>query len=710
MDNIGILDPEGKNNNPLTDKPYSDAYKELAKKWSKFPTYKLRYEIIQAIKDNNVLLIIASTGSGKTVLLPKIALHTLNYNGKIAITLPKQLISQSAAQFSALTLDVELGKEVGYQYKNAPKESHSKYTKLLYATDGTIVMRLMNDITLKDYNMVIIDEAHERRIQTDFILYLLKQTLKLRPDFKVIIMSATIDSTLFKNYFGEFKVKEFNIEGQRLFPIRSIYARTDMDYKQALDFGMDIVKELTGEKISAIPGDIIFFVTSQNETMDICKKKNNMYDRQKLYCVEIFSGVNDEKIKLAQDSELYKKQGYTKKMIVATNIAESSLTIDGIKYVLDSGHELKSSYDPILHAKTLDRVFISKAQVKQRMGRSGRTSAGTCFHLYSEKQYKAMNDFPEPDIKKVNLAYECLKLMNMYKDRDIKYLLDVLLEFIEPPPEHYIKSAINDLINLELIVNNKISKLGEMVVNIGADDIYASLAIIYGKLYGCENEIINITSYISAAKSNMNDIFNYPNDTTVSYIKDNARRKLELSKLVSEFNKKKEKLRNKYGDHISLLNIYNKYSKKMLKSNSNYDIIVKWANKYYVKLKTLDKAKKNARTMGKYVKQQENNINFANLNVISHDEIINMDLNDKIIICLLMANKNKIAHYNGGYITNYDTKIYGLSQLSFINTSKYPKNIFYDELFISTGTGTLNIITKIPKKILTFSKNNKIIF
>jgi HrpA-like RNA helicase len=694
MDNIGILDPEGKNNNPLNNKQYSETYKDLAKKWSNFPAYKIRNEVIDAITNSDVILCIASTGSGKTVLVPKFALHSLNYKGKIAITLPKQIIAKSAAEFSAKTLDIELGKQVGYQYKNAPKESHCRDTKLLYATDGTIVARLMNDITLKDFDMVIIDEAHERKVQIDFIMYLLRQTLRIRKNFKVIIMSATINSNLFREYFSEFKFQEINIEGERLYPIKSIFSKSEMEYKQMLEFGLNIVKELSGEKMSALNGDILFFITSSNEAMDICKKKNNMKDRNKLLCVEVFAGMDDKKQDLAQSNKIYKDNGYTKKLVVATNVAESSLTIDGIKYVIDSGCELNSSYDPILHARLLDRVLISKAQVKQRMGRAGRTEPGTCFHLYTEKQYKDMKDFPEPDIKKVNLAYECLKLLNMNKDKDIKYLLDVLLDFIEPPPEKYIKSALNDLIDLELVVNNKISKLGELVVNIGADDIYSSLAIIYGKLYGCGNDIINITSYISAAKSNMGEILAYPNEIMVSHIKDNGKRKEELSKLYKLFNDKKNKLGSKYGDHISLLNIYNKYSNKI----SNYDNAIKWAKKYFVKLKTLDKAKKNARNLSKYIKQYDNTINNIELGITINKEVNNMELNKKIIFCLYMANKTKTAQYDGGYITRYNTSAYSLSHLSFINSTKYPKYIFYDELFISAGTGILNIVTKISKK------------
>src|SRR3990172_3963293 len=182
---LGILDPDGDKLNPLNNKPYSNTYKELAKIWSKFPTYKRNKEIIDAIKSNQVLLITAETGSVKTVLIPKFALHVLNYgkdDKKIAVTLPKQMIAKSAAEFAATTLDIKLGEEVGYQYRGSPSESKSQNTKLLYATDGTIVARLNNDPELKDFDIVIIDEAHERKVQIDFLIYLLRETLKLRPD------------------------------------------------------------------------------------------------------------------------------------------------------------------------------------------------------------------------------------------------------------------------------------------------------------------------------------------------------------------------------------------------------------------------------------------------------------------------------------------------------------------------------------------------
>ena len=170
MNNIGILDPAGINDNPLTGKPYSQQYKDLAKIWSTFPAYDKATEIIDSIKNNQVILITSGTGSGKTVLLPKYVLHTFDYKGKIAVTLPKQIIAQSSAEFAAKTLDVTIGKEVGYKFKGSDKKSLNKNTNLLFATDGTIVAKLLNDPYLLEYNAIIIDEAHERSLNIDFLL------------------------------------------------------------------------------------------------------------------------------------------------------------------------------------------------------------------------------------------------------------------------------------------------------------------------------------------------------------------------------------------------------------------------------------------------------------------------------------------------------------------------------------------------------------
>ena len=301
MNTVGILDPDGINLNPLTNEPYSELYKELAKKWKEFPAYKKASQILKSIEDNQIILITSGTGSGKTVLLPKFVLHTLNYKGKVAITLPKQLIAKSAAEFAAKTLDVKLGEEVGYQYKGSDKRHKSENTKLLYATDGTIVARLLNDIELKDFDAVVIDEAHERKVQIDFLLYLLRFTIEKRKDFKLIIMSATVNAEIFKSYFKDYSFSQLDIGGETNYPIESIFLTSDIG-DAYMSHGGTLIRKILQETSD---GDILFFVASVNETKEICRKLRDFDDS--LFCVELYSGIKPEVQDLAQDLNKYKQ-------------------------------------------------------------------------------------------------------------------------------------------------------------------------------------------------------------------------------------------------------------------------------------------------------------------------------------------------------------------------------------------------------------------
>ena len=391
-DKIGILDIEGINNNPLTDLPYSDKYRELAKFWSKLPVYNKLHNLINLLTLNQVILLISSTGSGKSVLVPKIALHILNYTGKIAMTLPKQIIAKSTAEFAALTLDVELGTYVGYQYKGSPSNMKSDQTRILYATDGTITARVSKDPYLRDFDTVVIDEAHELSNGIIMLLYLLRETLKLRPEFKLIIMSATVNTDIFVNYYKDFKFGFIDVGGERLFPIESHFLPKSLPYNEVITEGFNTLIRILekDDPNSKNAHDVIFFITSSNEAFNLCKMLNNHITKEKteskckitcngdVYCVELYANMNPEKQTLAQDKELYKNNKYNRKVVISTNVGESSLTINGLKYVIDTGYELNSSYDPETRARKLDREMTSQAQAKQRMGRAGRTEPGIC--------------------------------------------------------------------------------------------------------------------------------------------------------------------------------------------------------------------------------------------------------------------------------------------------------------------------------------------
>lgn len=581
-ENLGILDPAGINLNPLTNEPYSDTYRELAKKWSRFPAYERATDIINSIKSNQIVLITSGTGSGKTVLLPKFVLHTLNYNGKVAITLPKQMITQSSAEFAAKTLDVKLGKEVGYKFKGSDKKSTSDETKLLFATDGTIVAKLMKDPKLEEFNAVIVDEAHERKVQIDFLLYLLKETCKLRPEFKLIIMSATVNEKVFLNYFNEFKFIHFDVGGKTNYPIESVFLEKSIsdsvNQQMYLQIGMDITNKIIS---TTLEGDILFFVTSIQETLDTCKKLVNDKNNDSLFCIEVYAGMNEEKQELAQSENKTKKR----KLVIATNVAESSLTISNIKFVIDSGYELFGYYDPDTNSKILTKQLITHAQAKQRMGRAGRTGPGVCYHLYTKNEFEHMNDFPLPTIKVSDITGECLNLLSLDSIQTVDNLKNTLLNFIEPPNEKYINKSIMTLKQLGLIENNNINDLGKLIADLQVDPMQG-LAMVNAYKINCVKEVIAIFSIIDACKGNINELFHTPKSLI-----DDVSNLNNLDHMTKKFLKAKKSITTKTsGDHLTLLKIFNTYKK--IKSKQDNEKLKNWLYANFLKESVLNKANK----------------------------------------------------------------------------------------------------------------------
>lgn len=714
-ENIGILDIEGKNNNPLTGKPYSDKYKELAKFWSKLPVYSRAKEIINDIKENQVILIVAETGSGKSVLIPKFALHAYDYNAKIAMTLPKQIVTAAAGEFGAATLDVKLGEEVGYKYKGSDPNFISEKTRLLYATDGTIVAKLLNDPKLMEYDCIIVDELHERKVQIDFLIYLLRKTLRSRPEFKIILMSATINPEIFQNYYKEFKFKKIDVGGARSFPIESIFLKKDLEYKEVLEEAYKtLINILTydDQTVEGVAHDVLCFVTSSNEAFDMCKKLNSQIEREKagstckitcngnIYCIELFAGMSNEKQTLAQDKELYKKNNYNRKVIFSTNVAESSLTVDGIKFVIDTGYELRSSYDPENKARKLDRKLTTQAQARQRMGRAGRTEAGTCYHMYTKDTFdNLMDKFPLPDIRKSDITGECLQLLENEHINNIENLTKTLTNFIEPPQEDYIRDSITTLIKLGLVENNVITNLGKLVNQIPYNNIFGSVAIVFGNIYNCGREVMKILSMIEASKGNMNDIFAIKEQQTADGETQQISRQLQ-----DKFDRARNKFGDKSGDHISLLKIYEKFSEQRKKNKNNGDKLKDWCYEHFLKMTTLQKAQKSfEKIKGQMYGILKEKIDPKKYDIPYSEEINNLDLHSKVLICLLMGYRLNTAvrkdnSYNTQILKDSNIKI---NRFSFLTLKdKQPKNVMYNELFISMGKSELGIVSKLSKNII----------
>ncbi len=702
MNNIGILDIKGENPNPLTGEPFSDEYKKLAQIWSKFPAYEKAEEIINKIKENQVILVISGTGSGKTVLLPKYVLHVLDYNKKIAITLPKQIIAKSAAEFAAKTLDVKIGSEVGYQYKGSDKEGKSEKTKLLYATDGTIVSRLLKDPLLSNFDAVIIDEAHERKVQIDFLLYLLRNVVKNRPEFKLVIMSATINEEIFTSYFAEEKFVTVNVGAKTNYPIESTFLDKRPEPKEFLDVGFTIMKDIIKKDDLSKSGshDILFFITSVTEAQKICERISNDPDiKEDNLCIEVYSGMDPIKQELAQDKNLYKdKFNKKRKIVLATNVAESSLTIDGIKYVIDSGLEFSGYYDPDYNCKVLERKLITHAQAKQRMGRAGRTESGYCYHLYTKEDFdKNMERFPEPTIRVSNLMGESLKFLAIPEIGNFTNLIDIYSKFIEPPKEKYIRASYKQLEKLKLIKDNKISELGILINDMGLDPAFA-LVCYGGKKLRCLNEVLAICCLLESGKNNITEYFRYPKEIIkvdeYSSEEEQEKSKNRINSLDKKFKKVMEKFNSKYGDLTSLLKIFTEVYKKFDKEGHNYtekfnDIIYKYFLNNDVWLKACKNYDRYNRNIRNVLKGQE-----------ELSDLINLDIGSKINACFYYVYKENIIELdkNDKYKNNnINLKNIELNEYSFNYDKKLPKTLFYTELINNMGKYEISITSRITE-------------
>lgn len=663
----GILDPTGININPLNLQPYSDNYKKYAKIWSKLPAYENVNDTIKKIHNNNVILVVSNTGSGKTVIMPKLALHVFEYSKKVAVILPKQILTESASEYAAITLDVVLGNEVGYKHRASKK--YNKNTKILYTTDGTLVSMLKTDPLLLEFASVVIDEAHERRTQTDFLLYLLKQVCIARSDFKLIIMSATVDVSLFEVYFKTLKFASLNFSGQTNYPITHVY-----DTKSSGNKYMNAIVDKLNEILSTTTeGDILVFVPSRNDTINACKRIN--MNSSKSYCVELFSGIGHEQTLLATDKDLYKTQNKgNRKIVVATNVAESSLTVDGIKFVIDTGNEITSWFDPIKESKVNEKRLTSKAQIQQRCGRTGRTCEGVCYHMYNKDEYDRLVDYPVPSIRTSDITTECLVLLTWPNIQTIQQLKKILQDFIEPPKPIYINYAILQLTNLKLVVKDAITPLGVLIATLPVEP-HQGVAICAGWKLNCVNEIIQIIVMMDYIKNNINELFNFNmNETDKTKIR--------------KYEQAKQKLTQKNSDHYTLLKIFKTY----IKLRKQPDNLNKWLHQNFLKQKSLNTI------YLYYIKMKRDCVQKLKKYYNTPSTAVSYKLKTRFLAALLKGYCGRTSTKNDkGYKHGIVSNARISKESWIIKTDK--KTIFYSEMITNAGGTFLSIVSTVQPKM-----------
>jgi ATP-dependent helicase HrpA len=413
------------------------------------PVSERRDDIMAAIAANQVTIIAGETGSGKTTQIPKMCLELgLAEKGLIGHTQPRRLAARTVAERIAEELDVKLGEEVGFQVRFTGQVGRSTRIKLM--TDGILLAEIQHDKLLKKYSTIIIDEAHERSLNIDFILGYLKRILPQRPDLKVIITSATIDPERFAKHFGDDEPAPIIEVSGRTYPVEIRYRPLNMpagtidsddeleEDRDPLDAVCDAVDELAGEA----HGDILVFFSGEREIRDAADAlRSRVQTNRRLAGTEILPLY--ARLSLAEQHRVFSPgSGGRRRIVLATNVAETSLTVPGIKYVIDTGTARISRYSHRTKVQRLPIERISQASANQRSGRCGRVSDGIAIRLYSEEDFEARREFTDPEILRTNLAAVILQMTAMGVARSPKDIEN--FPFVEPPETR----AINDGVNL----------------------------------------------------------------------------------------------------------------------------------------------------------------------------------------------------------------------------------------------------------------------
>nr|XP_029734851.1 LOW QUALITY PROTEIN: ATP-dependent RNA helicase DHX8-like [Aedes albopictus] len=518
----------------------------LVEQRQSLPIYKLRDDLIKAVTDNQILIVIGETGSGKTTQITQyLAECGFIARGKIGCTQPRRVAAMSVAKRVAEEYGCRLGQEVGYTIRF--EDCTSQETVIKYMTDGMLLRECLVDFDLKAYSVIMLDEAHERTIHTDVLFGLLKQAVQRRPELKLIVTSATLDAVKFSQYFFEAPI--FTIPG-RTFPVEMLYTKEpETDY---LDASLITVMQI---HLREPPGDILLFLTGQEEIDTACEI---LYERMKslgpdvpeLIILPVYSALPSE----MQTRIFDPAPPGSRKVVIATNIAETSLTIDGIYYVVDPGFVKQKVYNSKTGMDSLVVTPISQAAAKQEAGRAGRTGPGKAYRLYTERAYRdEMLPTPVPEIQRTNLATTVLQLKTM----GINDLLH--FDFMDAPPVESLVMALEQLHSLSALDNEGLlTRLGRRMAEFPLEPNLSKMLIMSVALQ-CSDEILTIVSMLS-----VQNVFYRPKD------------KQALA------DQKKAKFNQIEGDHLTLLAVYNSWKNNKF-SNA-------WCYENFVQIRTLKRA------------------------------------------------------------------------------------------------------------------------
>ncbi|KAB5582364.1 P-loop containing nucleoside triphosphate hydrolase protein [Coniochaeta sp. 2T2.1] len=547
--------------NPWTGNPHTEKYFRILKTRRDLPVAKQREDFLKLYHKTQIMVFVGETGSGKTTQIPQYVLfdELPHLNRKlIACTQPRRVAAMSVAQRVADELDVKLGEEVGYsirfENKTGPK------TMLKYMTDGQLLRESMHDHDMSRYSCIILDEAHERTLATDILMALLKQISERRSDLKIIIMSATLDAQKFQKYFNNAPL--LAVPG-RTHPVEIFYTpEAERDYVEAA------VRTVLQIHATEPEGDILLFLTGEEEIEDACRRIGLEVDEMiresdagPMVVYPLYGTLPPQQQQRIFDKapEPLRKGGRPgRKCIVSTNIAETSLTIDGIVYVVDPGFSKQKIYNPRSRVESLLVSPISKASAQQRAGRAGRTRPGKCFRLYTEKAFKKeLIEQTYPEILRSNLSNTVLELKKLGVEDLVHF------DLMDPPAPETMMRALEELNYLACLDDEgELTTLGGLASEFPLDPSLAVMLITSPEFY-CSNEILSITSLLSVPQI---------------WIRPNSNRK--------RADEMKRQFAHPDGDHLTLLNAYHAFKGA---ENSGQDP-KKWCHEHFLSYRHLQSA------------------------------------------------------------------------------------------------------------------------
>ncbi|XP_005178810.2 ATP-dependent RNA helicase DHX15 homolog [Musca domestica] len=645
--------------NPFTLRPYSQRFHQLYKKRITLPVFEYQTDFMRLLNNHQCIVLVGETGSGKTTQIPQWCVDYAISKGKkgVSCTQPRRVAAMSVAQRVSEEMDVNLGEEVGYSIRF--EDCSSPKTLLKYMTDGMLLREAMSDPMLEQYQVILLDEAHERTLATDILMGVLKEVIRQRSDLKLVVMSATLDAGKFQQYFDNAPL--MNVPG-RTHPVEIFYTpEPERDYLEAA-----IRTVIQIHMCEEIEGDILMFLTGQEEIEEACKRIKREVDNLgsdigELKCIPLYSTLPPNlQQRIFEPAPPPNANGAIgRKVVVSTNIAETSLTIDGVVFVIDPGFAKQKVYNPRIRVESLLVSPISKASAQQRAGRAGRTKPGKCFRLYTEKAYKnEMQDNTYPEILRSNLGTVVLQLKKLGIDDLVHF------DFMDPPAPETLMRALELLNYLAALDDDgNLTDLGAVMSEFPLDPQLAKM-LIASCQHNCSNEILSITAMLSVPQC-----FVRPN---------------EAKKAADEA---KMRFAHIDGDHLTLLNVYHAFKQSSEDPNWCYENFINFRS-----LKSADNVRQQlARIMDRFCLKR------------SSTEFTSKDYYVNIRKALVQGFFMQVAHLErtGHYLTIKDNQIVQLHPSTCLDHK--PDWVIYNEFVLTTKNYIRTVTDVKPEWLLTLA-------